>query len=88
MYKILAFGSAVIAKVGAFLTDGTSSALTADDFKSLLDTLSTQFNVTTLVGVIALVLGGSIGLYFMWWGARKLIKVVMKSATGKGVKGL
>lgn len=53
------------------------------DLSSVLTAITNQIQMTSILGVIAGAIGASIGLVFMWWGVRKLIRVVM-SAFRKG----
>ena len=59
------------------------TAITSADFQSVIDALTGQISVTTVVGVLASVVGACIGLVFMWWGLRKTIGAIM-SAFKKG----
>lgn len=61
----------------------TVTAISASDFSSVLTTLQSQISVTTVVGVLAVAAGAAVGLAFMWWGVRKLTRVLM-SAFKKG----
>ncbi|MEE1504805.1 MAG: hypothetical protein UGF89_11250 [Acutalibacteraceae bacterium] len=49
------------------------------DFQAVIDALTSQISVSTVVGVLAAVLGAGVGLAFMWWGVRKGISVLMRS---------
>lgn len=60
-----------------------ATAITAADFQSILETLQAQISVSTVVGVLGVAAGAAVGLAFMWWGVRKLTKVLM-SAFKKG----
>lgn len=53
------------------------------DLSSVLSAITAQISMTSILGVVAGAIGASIGLVFMWWGVRKLIRVVM-SAFRKG----
>lgn len=53
------------------------------DLSSVLSAITAQINVTTVIAVVAGAVGAAIGLVFMWWGIRKLIRVLM-SAFRKG----
>lgn len=55
------------------------SAVSASDFQSVLETLQAQISVQTIVGVLGVAAGAAVGLAFMWWGVRKLTKVLMKA---------
>lgn len=53
------------------------------DLSSVLTAITGQITVANVVAVIAGAIGAAIGLVFMWWGVRKLIRVLM-SAFRKG----
>lgn len=59
------------------------TAITTSDFTSVLSVLQEQISVSTVVGVLGVAAGAAVGLAFMWWGVRKLVKVLM-SAFKKG----
>lgn len=61
----------------------TDSAIGWSDLSSVLSAITAQISVTTVISVVAGAIGASIGLVFMWWGVRKLIRVIM-SAFRKG----
>lgn len=61
--------------MGAILA--TATAITTTDFQSVLDSLTGQISVSTVVGVLAVAAGAAVGLAFMWWGVRKLVRVLM-----------
>ncbi len=65
-----------------FLT-GTATSISSADFKSVIDNLQAQISVSTIVEVLAVAAGVAVGLAFMWWGVRKLTRVLM-SAFKKG----
>lgn len=47
------------------------------DLSSVLTAMTSQISVTTVIGVIAGVVGAAIALVFMWWGVRKLARTLM-----------
>lgn len=57
-----------------------SNNVTSADFKSVLDAITQQINVQTIVEVLVVGVGAAVGLVFMWWGVRWLIQQLMKSA--------
>lgn len=61
----------------------TDTAIGWSDLSSVLTAITGQITVANVVAVIAGAIGASIGLVFMWWGVRKLIRVLM-SAFRKG----
>lgn len=61
----------------------TSTAIGWSDLSDVLTAITGQISVTTVIGVVAGAIGAAIGLVFMWWGVRKLIRVLM-SAFRKG----
>lgn len=60
-----------------------STAIGWSDLASVLSAITDQISVTTVIAVVAGAIGAAIGLVFMWWGVRKLIRVIM-SAFRKG----
>lgn len=58
-------------------TVAASSAVSASDWASVLTAMTEQISVSTVVGVLASVVGAGIGLVFMWWGVRKLARTLM-----------
>lgn len=62
---------------------GTQEIVDASAYSSLFDILTAQLNVESIVGVIAAILGVCVGLVFLWWGARKALRMLM-SAFKKG----
>lgn len=53
------------------------TAVSSTDIASVLTALHAQISVASVVEIIAYVIGAGIGLVFMWWAARKLIKTFM-----------
>lgn len=61
----------------------TATAITSNDFNSVLQALQAQISVSTVVEVLAVLATACVGLAFMWWGVRKLTRALM-SAFKKG----
>lgn len=59
------------------LTSSGSSAITSTAFKSVVDAVTAQISVTTVVEVLAYAVPLCIGLVFMWWGVRKVTRMIM-----------
>lgn len=79
--KFAAGASAVLASVSmAFANEGggaPAAAVSSSDIASVLTALQAQISVASVVEILAYVLAAGIGLVFMWWAARKLIKTFM-----------
>lgn len=60
-----------------------ATAISSADFQSVLTTLQSQISVSTIVEVLVTVVGACVGLAFMWWGVRKVVRALM-SAFKKG----
>lgn len=58
-------------------TPTTPVAVSSTDIASVLTALQKQISVASVVEIIAYVIGAGIGLVFMWWAARKLIRTFM-----------
>lgn len=66
-------------KFMTMIAEGGSTVVGPDAWASVLSALTGQISVTTVVGVIASVIGAGIGLVFMWWGVRKLVRTLMSA---------
>lgn len=53
------------------------NAISSSNFTSVLSAITGQISVATVVEVLAVAVGAAVGLVFMWWGVRKLIRVLM-----------
>lgn len=60
------------------LTAG-ADVVSSSDWASVLSAITNQISVSTIVGVLASVVGAGVGLVFMWWGVRKLASVLMNA---------
>lgn len=79
MLSVGAIPATVLASVSfAFASSSsTPAAVSSTDIASVLTALQKQISVASVVEIIAYVIGAGIGLVFMWWAARKLIKTFM-----------
>lgn len=55
----------------------TTTAISSTDFTSVLSALQNQISVSTVVEVLVVLAGATVGLAFMWWGVRKLTRALM-----------
>ena len=55
----------------------SSTVVSYSVFTAILTAIQGQISVSTVVGVLAAAAGISIGLVFMWWGARKATRMLM-----------
>lgn len=60
-----------------------ATAISSSNFTAVLSAIQEQISVATVVEVLAVAAGAAVGLAFMWWGVRKLVRVLM-SAFKKG----
>lgn len=89
------FGSKIAAVVtgGAVMATSAITALAADSAgtpaegvsaaKSLLETAAGSLNIGNVVAIIGAGIGAVVGLFLAWWGARKLVRMLV-SALKKG----
>lgn len=70
---------AMIGSIGicAFAEGAASTPVQYSDFESIFTALQGQISVSTIVGVLAAVVGVCVGLVFMWWGLRKVVSMLM-----------
>ena len=79
--------SKVVAAVtgGAVMLGGAVTALAADSAdteavsaaKSILSSATGTLNIGNIVAIIGAGIGAVIGLFLAWWGARKLVRMLM-----------
>lgn len=67
----------------AFAADGDAQMTAQEAATSIFSTITEQINVGTIVGVIGIALGAGLGLYFAWWGIRRVSVMVRKGLNGK-----
>lgn len=60
-----------------------STAIGSSAFSAVIDAVTAQISVASIVEVLAYAVPVVIGLVFMWWGVRKVVRMVM-SAFKKG----
>lgn len=65
---------------------GTPTPIGVSDFQSVINALTGQISVSTIVAVIAAVVAVTVGIAFMWWGARYASRKIM-AALKKGKTG-
>lgn len=83
MYLVPAvFGSTALMAFPARAEEAGSS-VSATDWAAVLTAMTSQISVSTIVAALATFITAGIGLVFMWWGVRKLVRTVM-SAFRKG----
>lgn len=63
--------------LGIMIAEGAGTAVSSADWASVLSAMTGQISVSTVVAVLASTTGAAIGLVFMWWGVRKLARVLM-----------
>lgn len=64
----------------------TSTTVSATDWASVISDVTAQFSVTSVVAVMSSIIVAGIGFVFLWWGARKAYRALMKAVT-KGRTG-
>ena len=80
MLSLGAIPATVLASVSFAFAEsggGGTAAVSSRDIASVLTALQNQISVASVVEIIAYVIGAGIGLVFMWWAARKLIRTFM-----------
>ena len=67
------------------LANATTTPISSSDFQSVMEALTGQLSVSTVVGVLATCIGASVGFVFMWWGVRKLTAMLQRGFKGRGM---
>lgn len=63
--------------------EGTATVVSSADWAPVIEALTAQISVSTIVGVLGVIVASCVGLAFMWWGVRKASAALM-SAFKKG----
>lgn len=76
-----AFDVLAVSTLLEFITlgDTPSKVVTASDWASVINAMTSQISVSTVVGVLATLVTAGIGLVFLWWGVRKAVGSLMGS---------
>lgn len=53
--------------------------VSAADWSGVIEAMTAQISVSSIVGVLATLVTAGIGLVFMWWGVRKAVASLMKA---------
>ena len=64
----------------AMLLTAGATPVSVESFQSVIDALTAQISVSTIVGVLAAVVGLCIGFVFMHWGVRKAKGAILSAA--------
>lgn len=70
IFDVLAF------KMVTALASSTAT-VTASDWSAVVDAMTGQISVSTIVSTLAVFVGAVIGIVFMWWGVRKAVRTIM-----------
>lgn len=54
-----------------------STVVSSTDWAPVIEAMTGQISVSTVVTVLATLVGAGIGLVFMWWGVRKAARSLM-----------
>lgn len=53
------------------------SIVSAADWAAIINAMTGQISVSTVVAAVATMVSAGIGLVFMWWGVRKAARTLM-----------
>lgn len=70
IFDVLAF------KMVTALASSTAT-VTASDWSAVVDAMTGQISISTIVATLAVFVGAVIGIVFMWWGVRKAVRTIM-----------
>lgn len=74
---VTGFAVATGGSITSFAADGTNEAVSAA--KSLMESATGTLNIGNIVAIVGAGIGAVIGLFLSWWGARKLVNMLMKA---------
>lgn len=55
----------------------STATVTASDWSAVVNAMTGQISVSTIVATLAVFVGAVIGIVFMWWGVRKAVRTIM-----------
>lgn len=64
------------------ITLANAGAIGYEDFQSIITAMSGQISVSTIVTVIAAVIGITVAIGFAWWGGRYGVRKLMGALKG------
>ena len=90
--KVMVVGTAVatmaISAVNAFASDGTVDQASIDEAvtaaQNIVSSMTAVLNITNIIAILSACMGAATVLFLGWWGARKVVRVVVNAfAKGK-----
>lgn len=66
--------------------DGDNPGITYETIAEVVTSVLAQFSAANIVAMLAGIIGGTIGIRFLWWGVRKAFKSIMGVVTGGRLK--
>lgn len=78
----IASGLVVVSSFPVFASDVSGGVVGPDAWEPIVSGMTAQVNVTTIVAVLASVIAAVMGLVFMWWGLRKVTRMIMAAFRG------
>lgn len=57
----------------------STATVTAADWSAVVNAMTGQISVSTIVATLAVFVGAVIGIVFMWWGVRKAVRTIMEA---------
>lgn len=75
--KIAACATGVITAVGGAISAHAEDAEAVSAAKNLLTSATGTLNISNIVAIIGAGIGAAIGLFLAWWGARKLVNMLI-----------
>lgn len=73
----IASGLAAVSSIPAFAA--SEGVVDSTAWAPIIEAMTGQISVSTVVGVLATAVAAGIGLVFMWWGARKATAMLFKA---------
>lgn len=56
-----------------------STSVSSSTFASVMTAITDQIDVAAVVEILAYAAGAAVGLVFLWWAVRKVMRVLMAS---------
>ena len=59
-----------------------NTGITYATISDIVDSVLTQFSAANIVAMLGGIIGGVVGIRFLWWSLRKAFRAVMGTVTG------
>lgn len=71
------FAILAISMVACFADSADNSSEAVEAVRSIFTSVTGTINIQSILSILGIVVGACVGLVLMWWGIRKVIRIIM-----------